>query len=209
LGYIAGIITFTPFEDWRHTHWRHHVTVGDLDRRGEDPIWLLTVDEFWAATKQTRFINSLYRNPFFLFCLAPIILFLIVQRFPITGTVKLERYSVALSNPALFLVLLAANFTMGLQTYFMIQLPIIFIGSSAGVWLFYMQHQFAGVSWARHGDWDPMKAALSGSSYYKLPKVLQWATGSIGLHHVRHVRLLVPNYNLQQALNEFPALQVG
>lgn len=110
-----------------------------------------------------------------------------------------------LTNLALLAIVVTASMTIGFQTYLLIQLPIILVGASLGLWLFYIQHQFESVYWVRHASWDPMKVALEGSSYFKLPQILQWFTGNIGLHHIHHVRPSIPNYNLQQCQDGIPA----
>jgi omega-6 fatty acid desaturase (delta-12 desaturase) len=207
LGYVSGILTFTPYEDWRHAHAGHHATSGDLDRRGVGDVWTMTVEEYVAAPKRTRLAYRLLRNPFVMFGLAPTGLSLIIHRFPHKGAGKRERHSVIVTDLAIVAMIVAASLTIDLRTYLVIQLPIMLMGGTAGVWLFYVQHQFEGVHWARHQDWDPMRAALEGSSYYRLPKVLQWFTGNIGLHHLHHVRPGIPNYNLQQCHDDMPALQ--
>jgi omega-6 fatty acid desaturase (delta-12 desaturase) len=208
LGYVTGILTFTAFEDWRHAHNRHHSTAGDLDRRGIGDIWTMTTEEYLAAPRRKRLGYRIYRNPFILFGPGSALLFLLFQRFSKSGSGKRERRSVLLTNLALLLVVGVATWTIGLRTYLLIQLPIILIAGSFGLWLFYIQHQFENVYWARHGSWDPIKVALEGSSYFKLPKILQWVTGNIGFHHVHHVRPSIPNYNLQRCHDEIPAFQV-
>ncbi len=207
LGYISGILTFTPYENWRRSHAMHHATVGDLDRRGVGDVWTLTVEQYSAASRWKRLAYRLFRNPFVLFGVGPGVLLGLLNRFPHKGAKKQEHYSVILTNLAILAIVGVASLTIGLRTYFLIQLSIILIVGTVGVWLFYVQHQFEGVYWARHGDWDPMRASLEGSSFYKLPKVLQWFTGNIGLHHVHHVQPRIPNYNLQQCYDDTPALQ--
>ncbi len=207
LGYVAGILTFTPFKYWQHNHLIHHGTYADLDHRGVGDIWTLTVEEYRAASGLKRIGYRLYRNPTVFLGLGPGYFFLIAQRFIHHGEGKRERYSVAFTNLAIVVILWAAYMTIGLGTYLLIQLPIILIAGAMGVWLFYVQHQFEGVYWSRHDEWDPVKAALDGSSYYKLPKVLQWFTGNIGLHHIHHVLPRIPNYKLQQCYNEIPFMQ--
>jgi omega-6 fatty acid desaturase (delta-12 desaturase) len=212
LALVAGgilvriILTFTPFEDWRYAHNLHHATAGDLDRRGVGDIWTMTTEEYLAAPPRKQVAYRIYRNPFVLFGPGPALLFLFFQRFTTKGAGKRERKSVFLTNVALFVSVGIASLTIGFQTYLLIQLPIILIGGSLGLWLFYIQHQFEGVYWRRHESWDAMKVALEGSSYFKLPKILQWFTGNIGLHHIHHVRPNIPNYNLQQCYDEIPAL---
>jgi omega-6 fatty acid desaturase (delta-12 desaturase) len=207
LGYISGILTFTPYEDWRRSHAGHHATAGDLDRRGVGDVWTLTVEEYLAAPRLKRLAYRFFRNPLVMFGLGPVFVFLIAQRFSHKGARKRERYSVVFTNLAILAIIGLASLTIGLQAYVLIQLPVMLIAGAIGVWLFYVQHQFERVYWARHEAWDPMRAALEGSSYYKLPKVLQWFTGNIGLHHIHHVRPRIPNYYLQQCYDDIPALQ--
>jgi omega-6 fatty acid desaturase (delta-12 desaturase) len=207
LGYITGFVTFTPYEEWRYSHAVHHGTAGDLDRRGVGDIWMMTVEEYQSATKGQRLAYWLFRNPIILFGLGPVLKFLIIQRFPRPGGKKRHRLSVYITDLVVLAIVLVAALTIGLKAYLLIQLPIMIIGGAAGVWLFYVQHQYEGVYWARHKEWDPFKAALDGSSYYKLPKVLQWFTGSIGFHHIHHLRSRIPNYRLQRCYEQVPAVQ--
>lgn len=207
LGYVSGILTFTPYEDWRYAHNIHHATAGDLDRRGLGEIRTMTKDEYLAAPTRKRLGYRIYRNPFVLFGPGPALLFLIFQRFSSKGAGKRERNSVVFTNLAFLVVIAVASLTIGFQTYVQIQLPVILIGSTFGLWLFYIQHQFENVYWARHDVWDPLRVALEGSSYFKLPKILQWFTGNIGLHHIHHVRPNIPNYSLQQCYDDIPAFQ--
>lgn len=208
LGYVTGVLTFTPFEDWRLAHNRHHATAGDLDRRGVGDIWTMTTGEYLGAPLWQRFAYRFYRNPFILFGPGAALLFLIVQRFCTRGAGARERRGVMRTNLALLAVAVAASLTIGWQAYLLIQLPVIVIGGGLGVWLFYVQHQFDDAYWVRHGAWDPLKVALEGSSYMHLPKIFQWLSGNIGLHHIHHVRPNIPNYNLQQCQDEIPAFQV-
>ena len=207
LGFIAGILTFTPYDDWRRSHGRHHNTTQDLDRRGVGDIWTLTVEEYLAAPKRNRLAYRFYRNPFALFGLIPFIYFFIRQRFPNRVAGKREIYSVVFTDMAILVIIAGVSMTIGLGTYLLIQLPIMAIAGAIGVWLFYVQHQFEGVYWARQENWDPRRAALEGSSYYRLPKVLQWFTGNIGLHHIHHLHPLIPNYHLQGFYDAEPAVQ--
>jgi acyl-lipid omega-6 desaturase (Delta-12 desaturase) len=207
LGYIAGIMTFTPFEDWQRTHIIHHSASGDLDRRGVGDIWTLTVDEYLTSSWLKRFAYRFFRNPLLLFGIIPLVLFLILQRFPSQGAKQRERESVFFTNVAIAAIIAVMSLTLGFQNYLLIQLPVIVMAASAGMWLFYVQHQYEGVYWNRHESWDLTRAGLEGSSYYKLPKVLQWIVGNIGLHHIHHVKANIPNYNLQRCYDEVSALQ--
>ncbi len=207
LGYVSGILIFTPFERWRYAHAVHHATAGDLDRRGIGDIWTMTKEEYLAAPLRKRIGYRIYRNPFILFIPGPVLLFLFFQRFRTRGARNRERRSVIFTNLAILVVAGAASLAFGFETYLMIQLPIIVIAGIFGLWLFYVQHQFENVYWARHEFWDPLRVAMEGSSYYKLPKILQWFTGNIGLHHIHHARPTIPNYNLQRCYDNVPAFQ--
>ena len=209
LGYVTGILTFTPFDDWRYAHNRHHATSGDLDRRGVGDIWTMTTEEYLSAPRLRRIGYRIYRHPVILFGPGAALLFLVFQRFAKRGATQAARRSVLITNLALLIIVAVASWTIGVQTYLLVQLPIILIGGGVGLWLFYIQHQFEDVYWVRRENWDSMSVALYGSSYFKLPKILQWFTGNIGLHHIHHVRPAIPNYNLQQCYNEVPALQAA
>jgi omega-6 fatty acid desaturase (delta-12 desaturase) len=207
VGYLCGLLVFTSFEDWRLGHAGHHATAEDLDRRGTGDIWTLTVEEYRAASKGRRLAYRLFRHPCVLFLLGPLVLFLVLQRFAGKTTGKRERRSILWTNLGILAMVILGGLTLGLRTYLLIQLPIIALAATLGVWLFYVQHQYEGVYWARHPEWDPIRAALEGSSYYRLPKVLQWFSGNIGFHHIHHLRPRIPNYHLQRCYEEVPELQ--
>lgn len=209
LGYICGVLTFTAFEDWKRTHVIHHSASGNLDRRGTGDIWTMTVDEYLSAPRYKRLGYRIFRNPVLLFTIIPIILFVVIQRFSSKGSKLRERNSVLFTNLALGAVVFVMSMAIGWQNYLLIQLPIIVMAASAGMWLFYVQHQYEDVYWAREDHWDMTSSGLEGSSYYKLPKALQWMVGNIGLHHIHHVRANIPNYNLQRCYDEVPALQMA
>ena len=207
LGTITGVLMFTPYRDWSHNHRVHHATAGDLDRRDVGDVWTMTVEEYRAAPRSQQIFYRLVRNPIFMLGIGPFYVFMIANRFASKNAKKRERQSVWITNLALLAIILVASQTIGLRTYLLIQLPVILIAATGGIWLFYVQHQFEGVYWARHEEWDPIRASLEGSSYYKLPRVLQWFTGNIGLHHIHHIRPRIPNYNLQRCYDETPAFQ--
>jgi omega-6 fatty acid desaturase (delta-12 desaturase) len=207
VGYAAGLLTLTPFDKWQRSHAEHHATVGDLDRRGVGDVWTLTMNEYLTASKWKRLFYRVFRNPFVMFGIGPAILFVIGNRSFGSGATRRERFSVHFTNAGLVAALLVAHLTIGLPTLLLTQLPTLLLAGAVGVWLFYVQHQFEDVYWARRQAWEPMKAALEGSSYYKLPKVLQWFTGSIGLHHIHHVQPRIPFYNLQRCQDAIPAFQ--
>ncbi len=206
-GSIAGILCLTPYFHWRWEHAIHHSSSGDLDRRGTGDVWTLTVQEYLQASRWKRFSYRLARNPFILFIIAPVTLFLVLERFPASKAPQRERLSVYLTNLALLGVGLGLIFLLGIKAYVLLQLLVITVASSAGVWLFYVQHQFEDAYWERGHQWDYVKAALEGSSFYKLPKVLQWFSGNIGFHHIHHLSPRIPNYNLERCHRSEPLFQ--
>jgi omega-6 fatty acid desaturase (delta-12 desaturase) len=183
-------------------HGWHHNTSGDLDRRGRGDVWTMTSEEFRKASRTKRFWYRLFRNPIVLLCMGPVFLFVVSYRYSHKGSRRRQKISVIITNAAIAFIIAGASLTIGFKAYALIQFPIIFFAGVIGVWLFYIQHQFEGVYWSRHDQWDPVKASIYGSSYYKLPKVIQWFTGNIGLHHIHHLRARIPNYNLQRACDD-------
>lgn len=201
LGFITGVLTFTPYFHWRWEHSVHHAHCGDLDERGVGDIWTMTVQEYLEASRWKRFAYRLSRNPVILFGIAPLYLFLIHQRFPKSKSNVREKFSVYWMNAALFAVAVVMSVFFGVGTYIVLQLAVMAVAGAAGVWMFYVQHQFEDTYW-EHGDqWDYTAAALQGSSFYKLPKIFQWFTGNIGYHHIHHLSPRIPNYNLERCHN--------
>tara|TARA_Y100001954_G_scaffold233254_2_gene286169 strand:+ start:5964 stop:6968 length:1005 start_codon:yes stop_codon:yes gene_type:complete len=206
LGYISGFLTFTPFSYWQRNHLVHHGTYANLDKRGVGDMWTLTVNEYRALSPGKQLAYRLYRNPLVFLGIGPGYSFLITQRFLYSWEGKNERFSAMVTNVVIVLIAVLATLTIGLKTYLMIQVPIMLIAGAFGVWLFYVQHQFDGVYWAHKEEWDPARAAMDGSSYYQLPKVLQWFTGNIGYHHIHHVLPRIPNYKLQTCYDTIPQM---
>lgn len=198
VGTIAGILTFTPYFQWRYEHALHHATSGDLDKRGTGDVWTMTVDEYKAAPFWKRTSYRAYRNPFVMLFVGPLFMFLIAHRFINKKGKKHERWSVVYTNAALVAIAVIMSLTIGLKVYLLIQIPVLLIAGAAGVWLFYVQHQFEGVYWERHEKWEFVTAAIQGSSFYKLPRLLQWFSGNIGFHHIHHVSSRIPNYKLEK-----------
>jgi acyl-lipid omega-6 desaturase (Delta-12 desaturase) len=208
LGTIFGVMTFTPYDEWRHSHGVHHTTAGNLDRRGIGDVWTMTADEYTASSPLRRLGYRLFRNPLVMFGLGPLFVFVLSYRLPSRGASRQQLLSTLITDAALIGILVACWLTIGLKTYFLIQMPVMALGGAAGVWLFYVQHQFDPSYWERTADWSSTEAAMQGSSYYKLPRLLQWISGNIGFHHIHHLRPRIPNYNLQRALDETPELQL-
>jgi omega-6 fatty acid desaturase (delta-12 desaturase) len=201
-GSITATLALTPFRAWRHDHAQHHASSGNLDKRGVGDIWTLTVKEYEELPRWQQLKYRLYRNPLILFGIGPIYMFLIQQRFVKKSGSEPDRLSVRRTNLTILAVLILAHFTIGLKAFFLIELPIMFLASTAGVWLFYVQHQFEGVYWERSEKWDYLTQALQGSSFYRLPRLFQWFSGSIGYHHVHHLSARIPNYLLEKCHRE-------
>lgn len=206
-GHILGIFTFTPYHTWQHEHNIHHGTVGNLDRRGAGDVWTMTVEEYLDSGKFKRFIYRFYRNPVFLFVVAPFFLFGLLNRFPARKVSQKEMFSYAVTNIGILGIFLGTWYAADWYYYLMIQLPMLFTASVAGVWLFFVQHQFEEVYWSKSEEWDIVKAALEGSSFYKLPGILNWFTGSIGYHHIHHLNSRIPNYRLKKCFQDITELQ--
>jgi acyl-lipid omega-6 desaturase (Delta-12 desaturase) len=203
-GAVTGMLTFTPYYQWRGEHAMHHGTTGNLDRRGVGDVWTATVEEYLAFSRRQRLAYRLSRNPIVLFGIAPLVLFLIIQRFPPRGASREERRSVWMMNVAVTAMVVAMGSIFGFLPYMTIQLIVMCVAGTAGLWLFYLQHQFEDAYWERGGDWDYTDAALKGSSFFKLPRILQWFSGNIGFHHIHHLSPRIPNYNLERCHQSDP-----
>lgn len=206
-GFITGVLTFTPYYLWRWEHAVHHAGSGDLDRRGTGDVWTLTVQEYLEASRAKRFAYRLARNPVVLFVIAPLLLFLVKHRFACAKASRRERHSVYWTNLGIFAMAAAMSTVFGIKAYLILQVAVVAVAGSAGVWLFYVQHQFEGVYWERGEHWDYVTASLKGSSFYKLPKLLQWFSGNIGFHHIHHLSARIPNYNLERCHKAEPLFQ--
>ena len=198
VGFITGLLTFTPYYQWRWDHALHHATSGHLDKRGTGDLWTLTVQEYLESSRGKRFAYQLARNPILLFVIAPVYVLLIKHRLTSAKDNRRERHSVYAMNLAILGMAAALSLVFGLKAYLLIQLTALAVAGSAGFWLFYVQHQFEGVYWERGDEWDYTAAALQGSSFYKLPRILQWFTGNIGYHHIHHLSSRIPNYILER-----------
>ncbi len=205
VGVVTGILTMTPFAHWRREHALHHSSSGDLDRRGVGSITTLTVREYLARSKIGRLRYRLYRHPAVLFGLGPLHIIL-GQRFtPKKGAMAMRRTgSVLATNAAIAIFLTGAWIFFGPESVLLVYFPAFYLAAAMGIGLFYVQHQFEDAYWEPHGAWDYTAAALQGSSHLKLPRILQWCTGSIGLHHVHHLSPRIPNYRLQKCHDENP-----
>ena len=208
-GLFCSIFTLTPYYYWRKKHAIHHASAGNLEQRGIGDIYTMTVNEYMQLSRWGKLKYRLYRNPLILFIFSPAILFLIVYRFPSPRLKTLRNYrsSVYITDIAIALLTGVLIWLVGLKAFLLIQLPITIVTSSTGAWLFFVQHQFEDTYWADKEDWNYAYAALAGSSYYKLPGILQWFTGNIGFHHIHHLSPRIPNYMLEKCHKENPDFQ--
>ena len=203
VGFVTGVLTLTPFAQWRRDHALHHASSGDLDRRGHGDVPTLTVREYMEKSRWERLMYRVTRHPLLLLLGGPFYLG-ITQRIPSPGAAAGARQnkSVWTTNIAIGFVLAAAVMLVGWKSVLVAYLVPYYIAAMVGVWLFYVQHQFEDAYWESHDDWDYVTAALQGSSHLRLSPVLRWFTGSIGLHHVHHVAPRIPNYRLQRCHDE-------
>lgn len=212
IGIITGILTFFPYEQWKNEHSIHHATSGNLTRRGTGDIWTLTTKEYAALSSWGRLAYRVYRNPIVMFGFGPIYLFVIAYRMNRKGAKRKERMNTYLTNAALVGLMGLLCWTLGWKEVLLIQGVVLYLSGAAGIWLFYIQHQFEDTYFEHAEEWDYVSAAMQGSSFYKLPRILQWMTGNIGFHHVHHLDPQVPNYNLPQihesnaAIREVPSI---
>jgi omega-6 fatty acid desaturase (delta-12 desaturase) len=211
VGRVLGVVTLTPYQHWRECHAVHHASSGNLDRRGIGDIDTLTVREYLNLSWLRRLRYRLYRNPLMMFGVGPAYLFLFKNRLPIGGRQAGWRAwaSTSMTNVAIVLVCSGAIWVVGIGQFFLVHAPIALLAASIGVWLFYVQHQFADAYWAENGTWTLYDAALHGSSHYDLPRILCWMTANIGIHHVHHLCSRIPFYRLPNVLRDHPALAIG
>ncbi|RIW27426.1 fatty acid desaturase [Bacillus salacetis] len=207
IGTITGIITLFPFRQWQHDHSVHHATSSNLDKRGTGDIWMMTVEEYKDASFWKKVSYRLYRNPFVMFGLGPVYVFLITNRFNRKGARKKERINTYVTNIAIAAIVSVLCYTAGWQAFLLVHGTIFYIAGIMGIWLFYVQHTFEDSYFEENKEWDFVLAAVEGSSFYKLPRILQWFTGNIGFHHVHHLAPRVPNYKLEAAHKSSDSLQ--
>ncbi|MFC4778245.1 fatty acid desaturase [Paenibacillus sp. GCM10023252] len=206
IGTITGVLTLVPYQQWKQSHSIHHATSSNLDKRGVGDMWVLTVEEYAASTPMRKLAYRFYRNPLVMFGLGPIAVFLVQYRFNRKGARRKERVNTHLTNALIAVLYAALIWAIGWQAFLLVQGPVFFVSGLLGIWLFYVQHQFEDSYFEKEDEWSYVNAAVDGSSYYKLPKLLQWITGNIGFHHVHHLSPKVPNYNLEKAHAATPPL---
>jgi len=210
VGSVLGVLTLTPYHYWKKTHAMHHATSGNLEHRGFGDIDTLTVQEYLALSRWRRIGYRLYRNPIVLFFVGAALHFVVIHRIPtiVPRTWKRERWSIVWTDVVLAGLVVSTGLLIGFKSLLMIQLPLTLLSCTLGVWLFYVQHQFEPTYWEHDADWQYSAAALEGSSFYKLPRVLHWLTGNIGFHHIHHLNARIPNYRLAEVFENHPELNV-
>jgi len=210
VGQLSSLFTLAPYKFWRKAHAIHHAHHAELEERGIGDVWTMTVGEYRSAPWWKRAVYRVFRNPLFLFVLAPAVNWVLLQRLPLGGQPNWrtgENASVWWTNAAIVAGLAGSGLLFGIVPVLAIALPVLVIAASVGTWLFYVQHQFERTYWEHTPEWDYTLAAMRGSSFYELPRVLQWFTGNIGYHHIHHLSPRIPNYNLQRCHDENPVLQ--
>jgi omega-6 fatty acid desaturase (delta-12 desaturase) len=209
VGRVLGVLTLTPYDDWRRAHAAHHANSGHLDRRGIGDIDTLTVREFRALAFWGRLRYRLYRHPLVMFGLGAAYQFVLRQRLPL-GPILRDRLawiSPMTTNLSIAVAVFGLVWLVGVGTFLLVHCPIVLLADSVGVWLFYVQHQFEETYWTRNDEWDFHEASLQGSSHYDLPALLRWFTANIGVHHVHHLCSRIPYYRLPQTLRDHPYLR--
>ncbi len=208
VGIIGGFLVFTPYHRWHYEHQKHHQTVGNLDKRGVGDVMTMTVEEYKNSSPKKQLYYRLYRNPIILLLIVPFFLFTFLFRLHGTNQTSKMHLQTHLTTLSLILVIVLISLWIGFKAFFLIQFPVLLIASIGGVWLFYVQHQYEDVLWERDKDWNYTDIAMKGSSYYKLPRILQFFSGNIGFHHIHHLGPKIPNYNLEKCHKENPIFQV-
>lgn len=207
IGFWTGVLTSFPYEKWKREHTIHHATSSNLDKRGIGDIDMLTLEEYEASSKLRRLGYRMYRNPLVMFGLGPLYMVLVLNRVNRKDAKAKERKNTYLTNITVVAICAAMIYLVGWQAFLLVQGTTLFIAGALGIWLFYIQHTYEDSYFENDAEWDYVKAAVEGSSYYKLPRVLQFLTGNIGFHHVHHLSPRVPNYNLEKAHEEVKPLQ--
>lgn len=211
VGLGCSLFTFFPYHYWRKSHAIHHASAGNLEARGIGDIYTMTDAEYLELSRWGKFKYRIFRNPIVLFVVGPMLLILFFNRFhnPASKELKPVRGSVYRTNLAIAILVTGLVWLVGWKAFLAVEIPIMLIAFTTGTWLFYIQHQYEDTYWSHDGNWDYALAALKGSSYYKLPKVLQWFTGNIGFHHIHHLSPRIPNYYLEKCHNANPLFREG
>lgn len=207
IGFWLGVLVFTPGENWWRGHAIHHATSGNLDRRGVGDVYTMTVEEYQKLPPGKQMGYRIFRHPLIMFGFGPVWMFLIRHRWPTAGFGKKEIMSVVWTDLAIVTMAVGLSFLIGFYNYLLIQLSILWLAGMVGIWMFYIQHQFESVYWARDKEWNFVASGFLGASCYRLPKVFQWFSGNIGFHHIHHLNPRVPNYHLEEAYDSAEGLR--
>ncbi len=209
VGFVLSILVLTPYSSWRRHHALHHASAGDLDRRGHGDVHTLTVAEYTNLTPLKQLGYRLFRNPLIQFGIAPLVYFAVLQRLTLNvpRSWTRERAGIYWTNALIAASGIGLVWLIGFWSVVLVHLPVLLLATSAGVWLFYVQHTFEDAYWERHEHWNFESAGVDGSTYYQLPASLQWFTGNIGFHHIHHLDSRIPNYRLQECFNQNSDLQ--
>ncbi len=211
LGFACSILTMVPYAAWQYTHAIHHSTSSNLDKRGVGDVYTMTLQEYLDATPRQRLRYRIFRHPLAMYLLGPFVVFMVGYRIPmgISRRKSVLFRSVMLTNLGIALYIAAIVLLFGWKAVWLVYLPVQYVASAVGLFLFYVQHQFEDSYWERDPRWEFLRAGLEGASYLRLPRVLQWLTGNIGFHHVHHLAPRIPNYLLEKAYRDVPALQMA
>ncbi len=207
IGSLLGVLVFTPGGQWWHSHALHHATSGNLDKRGDGDVTMLTLEEFYDSALLQRLGYKFFRNPLIMFGLGPIFMFFLMHRLPLPHYGKKQTLSVVWTNLGILALATAISLVIGLKAYLIIQFTVMWLAGMAGIFMFYLQHQFEESYWERNRNWNYVASALLGASYFHLPRLLQWFTGNIGFHHIHHLSPRIPNYNLEKVHTGSPLIQ--
>ncbi|HEX7555712.1 MAG TPA: fatty acid desaturase [Leptolinea sp.] len=206
VGFFLGIIVFTPSEDWWYAHAIHHASAGNLDKRGTGDITTLTVEEYRNSSRWNRLTYRIFRHPLAMFVIGPVAVFFITQRFPSASARRAEKLSVLYTDIGLVVLFAGMGWLVGWKEFAILQLTVMWLAASMGIWLFYIQHQYENMYWRRTADWNYVDSAMKGASCYRLPRILEWFSGNIGYHHIHHLSPRIPNYYLKTCYLANPQL---
>lgn len=197
-GFFLGLPTFTGYRKWQRSHNTHHATVGNLDKRGVGDVITMTREEFKNAGRGRKLFYRLYRHPILMLGIGGPYIFLLQNRWFSKHSDRREKMNILFTSFVLAIIITGISLLIGFKSFLLVHMPVLYISTVIGTWLFYVQHQFEGVHWYRNKNWKYNEVALNGSSFYKLPSLIQWFTGNIGFHHVHHLSPMIPNYKLQE-----------
>jgi len=203
LGSLCSLMTLTPYAFWRRQHARHHASWNNLDRRDASGLDIysscMTLSEFLRLGPWQQRVYRVSRHPIVSHLIVPPAVFLLLYRMPFDAAKgwRRERRAIYVTNLVLAGLFSGLGLAIGFGPVLVVQLPIMILASIVGVWLFSVQHRFQRTLWASDANWSFTTAALRGSSYLQLPRLLQWFTGNIGFHHVHHLNPRIPNYRLE------------